>query len=419
MSRFSVLAGVLLASMAQAEPSAANLPVTSLAEAQARALATNPDVAQDVAEQEALEAESQQAGRWSNPELAVTRENMGGDRPESDSPETVIALEQTLELGGQSGKRRAVAEARAQGHKVRLSTRQRLLALEVAYRWQRLLIALSREASAHEALKLTGDTALTIREQVRAGKLAAPQALRAQVAEHQARLRLSTAAAAIQAARTELAALWGGAAHDIKPPSLSPSAPLPVASLEQLDAWLAEAPTTQQRVALEEERRATLQLAQAERLPDITVGVGVRQFERFGDQALEVGVRLPLPLLDRRQGEVAAARARLQQSTVEQQAGAVRDRESLRTLHSRLTDLEGSYRLIQEQMLPAAEESFAASLDVQRYGKVSLLELLDAQSALMAARDSQLDTLASWLDTRFELAHLLGRDPVPESRTAK
>lgn len=419
MSRFSVLAGVLLASVAQAEPSAANLPVTSLAEAQARALATNPDVAQDVAEQEALEAESQQAGRWSNPELAVTRENMGGDRPESDSPETVIALEQTLELGGQSGKRRAVAEARAQGHKVRLSTRQRLLALEVEYRWQRLLIALSGEASAHEALKLTGDTALTIREQVRAGKLAAPQALRAQVAEHQARLRLSTAAAAIQAARTELGALWGGAAHDIKPPSLSPSAPLPVASLEQLDAWLAEAPTTQQRVALEEERRATLQLAQAERLPDITVGVGVRLFERFGDQALEVGVRLPLPLLDRRQGEVAAARARLQQSTVEQQAGAVRDRESLRTLHSRLTDLEGSYRLIQEQMLPAAEESFAASLDVQRYGKVSLLELLDAQSALMAARDSQLDTLASWLDTRFELAHLLGRDPVPESRTAK
>jgi cobalt-zinc-cadmium efflux system outer membrane protein len=419
MSRFSVLAGVLLASMAQAEPSTANLPVTSLAEAQARALAANPDVAQDVAEQEALEAESQQAGRWSNPELAVTRENMGGDRPESDSPETVIALEQTLELGGQSGKRRAVAEARAQGHKVRLSTRQRLLALEAAYRWQRLLIALSREASAHEALKLTADTVLTIREQVRAGKLAAPQALRAQVAEHQARLRLSTAAAAIQAARTELAALWGGATHDIKPPSLSPSAPLPVASLEQLDAWLAEAPATQQRVALEEERRATLQLAQAERLPDITVGVGVRQFERFGDQALEVGVRLPLPLLDRRQGEVAAARARLQQSTVEQQAGTVRDRETLRTLHSRLTDLEANYRLIQEQMLPAAEESFAASLDVQRYGKVSLLELLDAQSALMAARDSQLDTLAAWLDTRFELARLLGRDPVPESRTAK
>lgn len=419
MSRFSVLAGVLLASMAQAEPSAADLPVTSLAEARARALAANPDVAQDVAEQEALEAESQQAGRWSNPELAVTRENMGGDRPESDSPETVIALEQTLELGGQSGKRRAVAEARAQGHKVRLSTRQRLLALEVAYHWQRLLIAQSREANAHEAQKLTADTALTIHEQVRAGKLAAPQALRAQVAEHQARLRLSTTAAAVQAARTELAALWGGAAHDIKPPSLSPSAPLPLASLEQLDAWLAEAPTTQQRVALEVERRATLQLAQAERLPDITVGVGVRQFERFGDQALEVGVRLPLPLLDRRQGDIAAARARLQQSTIDQQAGSVRDRETLRTLHSRLIDLEGNYRLIQEQMLPAAEESFAASLDVQRYGKVSLLELLDAQSALMAARDSQLDTLASWLDTRFELACLLGRDPVPESRTAK
>lgn len=419
MTRFSVLAGVLLASMAQAEPSAANLPVTSLAEAQARALAANPDVAQDVAEQEALEAESQQAGRWSNPELAVTRENMGGDRPESDSPESVIALEQTLELGGQSGKRRAVAEARAQGHKVRLSTRQRLLALEVEYRWQRLLIALSREASTQRALKLTGDTALIIREQVRAGKLAAPQGLRAQVAEHQARLRLSTTAAAVLTARNELAALWGGAAYDIRPPSLSPSAPLPAASLDQLDAWLAEAPTTQQRVALEEERRATLQLAQAERLPDITVGVGVRQFERFGDQALEVSVRLPLPLLDRRQGEVTAARARLQQSTVEQRAGAVRDREALRTLHSRLTDLEGSYRLIQEQMLPAAEESFAASFDVQRYGKVSLLELLDAQSALMAARDSQLDTLASWLDTRFELARLLGRDPVPESRTAK
>jgi cobalt-zinc-cadmium efflux system outer membrane protein len=414
MWRFSLLAGALLASLALAEPSPADRPVSSLAEAQARALAANPDLAQAKAEQEALTAEARQAGYWRNPELAVTRENMGGDRPESDSPETLFALEQTLELGGQPGKRRAVAEARAQGHQAGVAAQQRLLALEVAYRWQSLLIAQAREAAASEAWRVTSDTLATLRDQVNAGKLAPPQALRAQVAESNARLQLSAATANVQSARAALAALWAGQAHEVALTSLPPSVPAPTAPLAQLDSWLADAPATQQRAAQEAERQAALALARAERLPELTVGVGMRQFEEYGDQALEVGVRLPLPLLNRRQGDIAAARARLQESGIAQRAGTVRDRDTLALLHARLTDLEARHRLIETQLLPAAEESFAASLDMQRFGKVSLLELLDAQSALLAARASQLDTLASWWDTRFELARLLGRDPAPQ-----
>src|SRR3546814_5582267 len=71
-----------------------------------------------------------------------------------------------------------------------------------------------------------------------------------------------------------------------------------------LDVRLAEA----ERVIAD----AELRQARAEGRLDPSVGVGVRQLRETGDRALIASLSVPLPVFDRNQGNVAAARSGVQ-----------------------------------------------------------------------------------------------------------
>ena len=67
-------------------------------------------------------------------------------------------------------------------------------------------------------------------------------------------------------------------------------------------------------------RRAALSLERAARIPDLEASAGYVQFEEDGTSALAFGVGVPLPLFDRNQGHIAAAREEIATATAERRA---------------------------------------------------------------------------------------------------
>ncbi|MFN3327198.1 MAG: TolC family protein, partial [Bryobacteraceae bacterium] len=126
--------------------------------------------------------------------------------------------------------------------------------------------------------------------------------IRARSAAAQATAELEAARAEERAARGTLASLFGvtdppesvaGALLDLQPSTIDPEQSLEV-RLAEAEQFLAEAGVGQ---------------AVSDGRLDPAVGLGVRHVAETGDVGLVAGVSMPLPVFDRNQGNISAARA--------------------------------------------------------------------------------------------------------------
>ena len=134
-----------------------------------------------------------------------------------------------------------------------------------------------------------------------------------------------------------------------------------------------------------------MKLAHAEGVPDITASGGVRNFRESRDTAFIVGVSIPLPVFNRNQGNIAAARAngdaaeaQLAQTRLDARFSR-RDAElMLAAANERVAALSGA------SLFQANEAARVAELGYQQ-GKFTLIELIDAQEAQASANSKLID----------------------------
>jgi cobalt-zinc-cadmium efflux system outer membrane protein len=157
------------------------------------------------------------------------------------------------------------------------------------------------------------------------------------------------------------------------------------------------------RLARSEVERARAQLAfeQAQRVPQPSVRV---DYEKFPDVPnWRVGLDIPLPFWNRRQGPIAEATALTIQAGAEEQARRVEI----------LSALDGAYRRYQaaaEQVsayelgiLKEAEAALTAAETAYKLGERGIIEVLDSQRLLRTAR---LDYLNAQYDRQAALVDL-------------
>ena len=80
------------------------------------------------------------------------------------------------------------------------------------------------------------------------------------------------------------------------------------------------------------------ELARAEAVPDMTAGLGYRWFNETDDSALVAGVSIPLPVFDRRQGDVLAARFGVASARNQQRAVELRIEAAIASAYARLAN---------------------------------------------------------------------------------
>jgi outer membrane protein, heavy metal efflux system len=163
-----------------------------------------------------------------------------------------------------------------------------------------------------------------------------------------------------------------------------------LAPLEELrEQVLRTHPAVAQSQADIESARASLDRERALRLPQPTV---FTEFENQPDLRFwRSGVTIPIPVFDRRKGQIAQAEATVSRST------AVLDQRRLELI-SALERAYEQYELADQQAtsleagsLRAAESAVDAAKSAYRFGERGIVEVLDAQRVLQSVRGDLVD----------------------------
>lgn len=378
-SHASVAATIALALVTSAASHAR--PITA-AEARTLAETQSPLMRVSEAAVAAARARARQAGVSPNPELEAEVENAIGTGPYRNlgGTEVTVAVGQRFERGGKRGARRNLAEAEVALAEANLAGARADLIRDVQLAFTELATTRSRADLAREAVINAQELTRTARLMVETGRDPPLRQLRAEASLSEARVSEQEAIANAQQAERALAVLIGvpdealEAEGEIAVVAGAPADSVPIA-VRTADA--------ERRIA-----EARIALEQSSAVADVTARVGVRGFAESGDVALVGGVSLPLNLRDRNRGgidaaraELIAAEARLDQARLNALREARDARSLLSTAEARLAALEGAGLEQAREAVRVARIGYAA-------GRFSLLDVLDAQSALTTARTS-------------------------------
>jgi len=388
-SRLFVAGAAVL--LAQLFPCYAHAEALTLEQAVALTLSASPELRSAAYTVAIAEGACLQAGLRPNPELSLLRE---GTSSRSGRTST-YQLSQPIELGGKRGARIRLAEQEQALARGEVGVTAAELRASVTAAYLDALTAQEHVELANESLNLAGKATNAAGRRVAAGKISPLEQTRSRVAEAGARLELAQAQADAALARRRLAAFWGSTQPEARPlvtPDLNLAT---IPPLPTLQARL-EASPQMQRARLQVAREtAQVDLAKADRVPDVTLTLG-RKTDSLGTAAQTVvGVSMPLPLFNRNQGNLLSALRRADKARTDAEVEYLKATQALADAHQRATVAQEQIDSMREEILPAAQSAFNAAVTGFELGKFGFIDVLDAQRTLFQSRAQYLGALSA------------------------
>lgn len=384
-------------------------PALTLERALELARQRNPELAAAAREQQATEAAIEQAGVLPNPELELAGDNLGNERKRGAGDRTAsLQISQLIELGGKRDARVRLArtalevatwESRAKRAEIIARVKQ---AFHDQLAWQQ------RVALAGDSARLADQVATTVARRVQAGKVSPVEETKAQLARAGALVEREQARRELATMRARLGALTGVAAGELGDAQGELERLEPLPTFEALAARAPANPDLGRWTSEVERRRAGLEAEQAKAVPDVTLRAGVSRFSAFNDDAFMVGISIPLPVFDRNRGAILESHWRLDKVLEEQRGAQVRWLAELTEAYQRTQAVAVELQLLRESILPGARSAFDAATRGYELGKFGILDVLDAQRALVQARTQQLRALADYWRGASEIERLAG-----------
>ena len=337
-------------------------------------------------------------------DLDFSRRALVDNSPTASNRTYTFEFDLPIETGGKRSKRIRNAQSQLEAAEAQVldAVRQQMFQMKSAY----FSAVLARENArvAAEVLDSVDNTEKLIRKQVTAGNIPEAQLITFQANRIQFEQSLVTAQLSYEQSIRDLLNFLGATPADVTGAAAVPDAGPPGLSSVQLSSGLTSAPVS---VSLQDLRQKTderpdivaaqrnleaaeraLDVARAGRSPDITVGT---QFARVGgDNTGGMSFTVPLPIFNRKEGEISAAEAQIQ--TVRTQLKQARLQA--------LTDVDKAYRayemnqqivkLYDDTSVEKARQSLDIAEKAYEHGGTSLLELLDARRTYrqtLVARD--------------------------------
>jgi len=354
------------------------------------------------------------AGLRLNPSFNLNSESYplyeASSGPFFNRQELVLTVEQPIELGGKRRWRQRVASAFRESVGAEADNTQRLLTLRIQQAYAAALLARADLDTAQQLLADYDKVLGVNKVRFERGEISGSELRRAEVE----RLRFLDdellSEANLRNAKAELLTAIGYPNPQRDCQTVDSLEVRPVGQgLEQLteDALRYRPDMTAQRLrVLRADNDRSLQKANA--LPTPAPFFGYKR--DFGMNTLAAGIRLPLPLFNRNQGEVARAEAEMRREQFRLLMTEQRIRQEVieafnnfGTQERRLRELEGFY-------LQRARESRDIAAESYRLGGVDLLSLLDAQRSYREIVRTYNRVRYGAVIARFELEASVGKE---------
>lgn len=362
-------------------------------------------------ERRAAEARRLQVSLRPNPELDVEVESLGGSGQRSgfDAAEITVSLGQLIELRGKRDKRVRVASLETELAEWDFESQRLDMLRDVTQAFVAVLAAQERLALAEQLRDLSGEAQSAVAQRVEAGKDAAVEGLRADVAFSMSRIEFQKASRALTAARHNLAAAWGARTASFEEAAGDFFAVAPAPPACDPDELIAANPDLARWAIEQRHRQAALDLERARAMSDITVAAGVQHFRESDDSAFIVGLALPIPLFDRNQGGIEEATANLAKARQQHRAAEI---EVTALLAKAVNGLAAAYEEVQTlrtDVLPRAQQAFEAAQQGYREGKFDYLYVLDTQRTFFETKVQYIDAVEACHLARVDVERLTGQ----------
>ncbi|MBT8482063.1 MAG: TolC family protein [Myxococcales bacterium] len=275
-----------------------------------------------------------------NPEIELAAADRQGLT--DTSTDRGLSISQEIEVGGQRGKRAAVATAEIEAVQSSFEREQRLLAARVRLAFAEALRAIELVQIAAGDAELTRQLLDFASRRLEAGAGTQIELNLAQSTAGQAERTLRLAEAADASARSRLAEAIGASAGEM---------PVPVGQLDFPTGEVAERETLlekalENRADLEalrketESSRRAIQLSRSQKIPNLRLGAFYEE-EEGTDEIKGVALAIPIPLFNRNQGEIAEARAEVDRLSAEGSAAEL-------TIQREVMEALATYRAAQQ-----------------------------------------------------------------------
>jgi outer membrane protein, heavy metal efflux system len=375
----------------------------------------NPTYRQAEAGIRAARGRAQQSALYPNPTVGYTGDEIRGG--EFHGGEQGFFVEQTIVTGGKLARTREVfnketqlAEIEAEEQKIRVET-----AIKTAF--YRVLAAQEMADSRADLSRIASETLETDRRLANTGQVDETELLTAELESHRAKLAARMMENTLREEWRSLAAVLGQ--PDL--PEQTVSGDLehgwPDLDQHQVETIATESPANRIASASSDRSQAELARARRERIPDILARAGLNyNHEALDNPLLTTGwewsaqLAVELPLFNRNQGNVAAARAEIDRAQAEKLRVALVLRERASSTFDEYANARLSAEEYREAILPLAKKSYQLMFD--RYGEMQAAypRVLDSKRKLFELQSEYIAALESLWSTGLALEGFLLTD---------
>lgn len=362
-----------------------------------RAASANPRIAAADRTIGMADGRREQANALPNPVVGFEVDNFApGSSSVVQGAETTLMLSQLIELGGKRDARVAAAlgdydSARWEREAARLELfSETAVGFVAVLAAQRRIQLLDRQASALEKL------APLMQRRVEAGASSPAEVSRVQAAVGFARLERERARTALTVARRELSVLMGLDQPDFTAVSGDFGRlvrPQPFANLLRA---IEDNPQLMRWTAVRARRDAELLSARLKAVPDVTASVAWRYYGDTQQNAMRLGVSLPVPVLDRNRGGIREAQEAAQKTESERAINRLTLISVVGKAHDSAMGALQEIELLRRTVLPAARSTLSTIEQGYAQGRFTLLEILDAHRSVADAELMEHDAIATF-----------------------
>ncbi len=349
-------------------------------------LAQNPRLARSAFAIDTARGRAIQAGLYPNPTVSVNLDELG-DRTGPGGVNTIPLVSQEIVTGGKLKLSRAAATKEVDQATLNLMAQRYGLMGNIRQAYFEVVTLQRRVEILGDLVKLAEKSAEQTQKLLDAKQVARLDLVQLEVELERLRAEEEATRRELPAAYRRLAAVVGVSKLPIVSVTGTLDGPLPPYELERVQQVVLEIhPELQSaRVGVQ---KAQLQLRRMEvdPIPNVTVGAGYVRQNQNRSNDWTIGVSVPIPVWNRNQGSIAAARAQVAQAV--QEVGLV-ENELVERLATAFRDFYSARQRAERyrtSILPKAQETYELSVKAYKGGQFEYLRVLEAQRSVTQAR---------------------------------
>ena len=148
--------------------------------------------------------------------------------------------------------------------------------------------------------------------------------------------------------------------------------------------------------AVTAQRKAELLIARLKTIPDPRISAGWRHFQDTNDNAVRLGISIPIPVFDQNTGNIIAAQESLDKTDAERAVNKLVLISIVGRAYDTMAGALAELKLLRSSVIPNARSASDTTLSGYSQGRFTLLELLDVRGSLLQALLREQEALQSF-----------------------